>query len=1321
MRRLLFLILLFTQVALYGQTYKYLGVSDGLSNRRVYTIQQDQKGFMWFLTYEGIDRYDGTEFVHYKLYDGDQYLDSPLNFSWLFITPHNELYEIGRQGKVYRYDALKDRFELFYSLPNRSYNSPLVNTAYVDDNNRFWLATSDTLSIYNSESEKLLQVSDLLTKDIYSIEQVDSTHFYLGTKKGVNYATLQNGSLILRKELETDGHVNEMYYHEGLELLVIGTDLKGIVVYDVVNHQIEHVHTSFGNFSVNSIKLFSKNELLIATDGGGVYKMDLEDHTLSPYIVATYNSSNGMNGNYITDLHIDQDERIWLANFPMGVTIRYNNRTSYRWIKHAIGNNQSVVNDEVNAVLEDSDEDLWFATNNGVSLYESNNGRWSSFMTDFSINRRQNNIFLSICEVKPGVVWVSGFGAAIYEIQKKGKTVKKVDPTIYNADLISDRYVNLLFKDSVGDIWIGGNYNLQRVSYNDGLLKKYEDIPAVYTMLDRDEETLWLGTAKGLYILDKENGALSQLDLPSGITPIYSLYQDKDKNLFIGTSTSGLIIYYVANGDFSHYTVTNSSLVSNSIRTILSTCGKRLLLATEAGLSSFNLTQESFRNWTKDQGLQSTHFNPNSGIIRKNNDVVLGSAEGIIAFAKTCDFPENQSSKLVLHELRVLHKTITPNDSTKILDKPLDDIDQLTLKYSQNLFSIRLGTINYDYPSNVLYSWKLEGFYDEWSTPTTEKVLRFTNLSPGEYKLKLRVFTSEDKFNPMEERVLTIQIKKPFWLSPWAMALYLLLLIGMLLFIFRLILLRKERAVLNEKKRLFINTAHDIRVPLSLIKNPLKEIKENEALSKQGLDHLKTALRNVNALLVQTTNLINFDSSSVYPSKLYIGEYNIKRYTEQLVDQLQPYAELKNIALSYSCNCPTISIWLDKEKVDSVIKSILANAIQYTPENGAVSVTVTANSDLWKIEIEDTGIGIPKEEQSNLFSLYYRASNSSKSEAKGAGVGLPLVKKIVELHHGEVNIDSEVDKGTIVLLTFPRHKHNYPKAEILTDTGLEQYEDLVPPKKEFEEVLAVDPTQLPTLVASSTSKILLVDESEKHGNDLLELLGKDYEVKLALSGKQGLGLLPLFKPDLVITTSDLLDMSGDEFCLSIKQSFETSHIPLILLAEGGGERQKIKSLESGADEYLFKPFNPRILLATITNLLTNRALLRNKYANLELPEASVECANCVNDVDWQFITSVKEKVEEHMSEPAFNVDSLCSLLNMSRTSFYNKLKALTGETPSDYIRFIRLKNAANLLKEQRYTVTEIAEMVGFNDAKYFREVFKKHFHMSPTKYAKNND
>lgn len=1203
---------------------------------------------------------------------------------------------------------------MVYRLPD---TSETISCGYLDRNNNIWLCRKDTILLYNIKDARIFQFSNIFHTSITAIEQVDEHHFFIATETGVRYVKLENDILEIIPVETLDyfhAQVSELYFHQQLKRLFIGSFERGVFVYDTNTQEIIRPDADLSDVNIACISPLNEMELLIATEGMGVYKVDVNTCKLEHYIVANYQSYNEMNGNNINDVFVDEEKRIWLANYPTGITIMDNRYENYHWMKHSIGNDQSLVNDQVHAVIEDEDGDLWFGTSNGISLYHSKTGKWHSFLSSFDQQiKDKNHIFITLCEVSPGIIWAGGFTSGIYKINKNTLSVEYFSPYLLShVNMRPDKYIRDIVKDSRGYIWSGGYYNLKCFNLATNSVRLYPGLNSITSIVEKDKDNMWIGTVGGLYLLNRNTGEYQFIEMEIGAAYINTLYQADDGLLYIGTNGVGVFVYNHQNKTFEHYFSDNSALVSNRIFTILPEMNGRIMMSTENGITSFHTKEKIFNNWTRGEGLLPAYFNASAGTVRQNKGFVFGSTDGVIELPENVTFPKYEFTRLIFSDFYLSYQPIYPGDKGAPLQKNIDETDVLELGYDENTFSFEVSTINYDSPENALYSWKLEGFYEKWTLPGANNLIRFTNLPPGKYTLHVRAVSKEEHDIVFQERSMKIIITRPFWSSWWAILCYILFVIGGFYFILRVINLRKQKKVSDEKTQFFINTAHDIRTPLTLIKAPLEELLEEENLTDNGITRTNIALRNVEVLLRLVSNLINFERTDVYSSKMSVSEYELNTYMNEIYDTFSSYAAIKRIEYTYESTFSYMNVSFDKEKMDSILKNIISNSLKYTPESGKVSISVSDTNDSWKVIIKDTGIGIPTSEQSKLFKLHFRASNAINSKVTGSGIGLMLVGKLVSLHGGKISVESVEHQGTTIKIVFPKSNKNFQ------NTGEETH-------AKFEALAPVLPT--PNVPAKTTvvvdnpnsRRILVVEDNDELRSYLVSSLSSIYNVQACANGKEALIIIKEFWPELVLSDIMMPEMRGDELCVAIKSDIETSHIPVLLLTALGDENNVLDGLSIGADEYLIKPFSVKILRANIANLLANRELLRMRYANLDIEMKSmVPSANGTNSLDWKFISNVKKIVDENINNPEFTVDVLCESSGMSRTSFYCKLKALTGQSPTEFIRMMRLKRATELLKEGVYAINEISDMVGFSETKYFREVFKKHYKMSPSKYAK---
>lgn len=1303
-----------------AQVYKYLGTKDGLSNRRIYRIQKDGRGYMWFLTQEGIDRYDGRNIRHYTVLDGNARVDPQVNLNWLYTDSRNTLWVVGRKGRVFHYDFSQDCFRMVYKLPGLQEDTvtTALSHAYMDYKDRIWLCHGDNIVRYDIRTGTVDRRHSPFWGDITAIGQADSTLFFMGTEDGLFSVRERKGCLEKVSGTKMDSirtAVSELYFHSASGKLFIGTFKDGVLVYDTST--VSGIFTDCGlkDMAVNRIIPLNRHELLVATGGKGVYKINVDTLSTSAYITADYGSYNGMNGNNINDIYVDDGLRIWLANYPAGITVRNNRYRSYEWFRHSLGNRQSLVNDQVYDVIGDSESDLWFATGNGISMLTLQTGEWRSFLNASDDGPGGgNHIFLTLCEVAPGIIWAGGYAPGIYRIDKRMGTVE-YSPAPSLTGVRPDQYISDIRRDSEGFVWSGGCFNLRRIDPITGEARVYPVPGAVTTMLERDDGRMWVGTVTGLYLLDKHWGTCHRINFPVEAVHVCALYQSPDGCLYVGTSGAGLLVYDGVNDRFVHqYQTENCALISNNIHIIIPRPDGNLLIGTENGIVSFMCRSRTFNNWTAEQGLMSVCFNPGAATLQ-GDSFVFGGNDGAIRFPADIRIPDPHYSRMFLRDFMISYRLVHPGEEASPLECDIDGTKRLELEYDQNTFSLEAVSINYDYPSNILYSWKLDGFYDGWSRPAQDGKIQITSLSPGRYTLRIRTVSNEEKYKVYEERSIGIIVARPPWAGAWAITGYVVLLVLGGVITCRILLLRRQKRISDEKTRFFINTAHDIRTPLTLIKAPIEELTEKGLVRQEGEDNVKVALKSVDSLLRLVTDLINFERTDVYNSRLYIAEYELGHYLETLCGTFRTYASLKNVSLSLENGFSHLTVWFDRDKMDSVMRNILSNALKYTPRGGSVHVRTVADRHTWSIEVSDTGIGIPHEEQKLLFKRFFRGSNAVNLKVVGSGIGLMMVSKLVRLHGGKISISSREGEGTRIRATFPMGKGHFRRVRFVQPVSLESASDTSPAQN---SAVFLEPRN--GVSVEDKQRILVVEDNDELRNYLERLLGTEFHLQSCSNGRDALLVTREYSPDLILSDVMMPEMDGNELCVSVKSDIETSHIPVVLLTALNDERNVLEGLGYGADAYVSKPFSVNLLRATIRNILSNRILLRKAYAGLDTDRKMLP-SGCSNTLDWKFISSVRQCVVENIASPEFNVDTLCSMQHMSRSSFFNKLKTLTGCAPAEYIRSIRLQYAARLLRQEDCSITEVADATGFSDVKYFREVFRKYYRTSPSEYRKSDN
>ena len=618
-----------------------------------------------------------------------------------------------------------------------------------------------------------------------------------------------------------------------------------------------------------------------------------------------------------------------------------------------------------------------------------------------------------------------------------------------------------------------------------------------------------------------------------------------------------------------------------------------------------------------------------------------------------------------------MYHPVHPMEKNSPLTKILDETNFIQLKYDQNTFSMDVSSINFDNPSSILYSWKLEGFYDQWTPPTSNGTIRYTNLSPGNYTLKVRSILLDNQ-QILEEREIQILVERPFWLTFWAFLIYALFIIGAAYAFLRYQIIKRERKTSEEKINFFTHAAHDIRTPLTMIKAPLSEIMEKESLSENRQKNIQLAMQSTENLAELANNLINFQKEELYSSQTIVTAHELNHYLSNYMHQFDSFARQKDITLSYESSFDSLDVWIDTSKMDSILRNLLSNALKYTPQGGRVSLKAESNKNTWTLFLSDTGIGMNKEDQKKLFKYLFRGYNTANQTTTGCGIGMLLTYRLIENHEGKISFTSTENVGTTFQLTFPIRSKNYQyKKEEKEGT-----DKVLTTEQETAGNITTDIQFTDSQTDEQAPLILVVEDNAPLRSFIIHSLSDTYQVEGAGNGQEALDFINERQPDLILSDIMMPVMDGKKMCQIVKSQMETSHIPIILLTALGDKEHILEGLEIKADQYLVKPFDVHILKATIRTLIANRKMLRNRFksAVTALPEEA-PAVELPTSLDDEFIQKVTELVKEGLGKN-FNVDTLCASVNMSRTSFYNKIKALTGIAPAEFIRNIRMQEAA---------------------------------------------
>ena len=1301
----------------FGQIYKYVGLEDGLSSRNVHAVQEADGGFMWFLTDNGIDRYDGSEICAYTItIDGVKFTEYS-SCRFIYDTAEDNLYVATGGGKILRYTQRSDRFEVVYAPQIQYKRSEIMNSAVspIDDKGNIWIFVGDKAFRYNIRTGEggELELHTEASLIVSAIAPIDDSTLYLGTKGGLYQGAIHDEAMTITpipRMLNAGINANTFYYSPAHRTLLIGTEDAGIVTYREETQEVIHHRELLPDVRVTKIiPCGDGSQVLFSTNAACVYQMALDDCLPQRYLGADYTTDYRMNTDNVADICFDQEGQLWMCSYPMGLTIRNTQYPELKWIRRSNLNVNTLTNNGVNYILEDSSHDFWFATDNGISVYHPQTKQWHTLLSMHDESPNPNHDFLTMCEVSPGIILVGGYAAGIYIINKRTWRVEFVKPDL----IIPEKYIQTMYVDPTdGSVWVGGENQLFNLSYDGTLRVNYTEIfGGINCITPKDGTHLWIGTKDGLFCYEKSTHTKRRIELPVERFRVNSIFQDTDGTVYVATHHNGLLVFNEEENYYHRYKESNSALTNNCMKRIIGANNQSLYISSSDGIIRFNRNTGRITTWTHDQGLQGVSFNVQSGIATKHHTLMFGSDMGIIEVPISTSLPHIYKGKLVLADLYIGNTRTYPDEEGSPLTDALDRMQHLCLKNHQHNAAIKVKCVNHIYPSDCQIIWQFDGTFDElWQPLNEEKFITLGDLGWGEHRLTVRAMSNESG-KVLDERELIITMRPPFYLSYAGLLLELSILGIILLLTGKYVKSRHQMNVSNEKVNFLINTAHDIRTPLTLIKAPLEELGQSNTLSSEEHEAVGLALRNANMLSQMTDKVMQYELTSIEKGIIRLEQLNAVAHFQTQVEKLALLAKTKRQTLRYEHPEETFDIWVDTRKLNSIIQNLLTNAIKYSNEESTITLSLYCHEKRWGFHVTDHGIGISRKEQRKLFKQLFRGANAINAKIAGSGVGLLSIGHYVKQMHGRIEVKSILGEGSNFHVIFPVGKAHY-KHQVTEFVDAADTDTLVE--------LAPVPTSCDAEpIDEQHHRLLIVEDNPEMLAYLKRLFDKEFAVYTATNGKEALSKLPYIQPLIVLSDVMMPEMRGDDLCVSIKSNIDTSHIAVVLVSALSDQQSIINGLSVKADAYVTKPFDTKILQLTINNLVESRLQLRGQLAALNTEGENI--ADAASELDLKLMTEMKEIIERNIDNNDFTVDTLAYELRVSRTSLYNKIKGLTGDSPSDLIRTYRINKAKTLLREHHHTMNEIAERVGFADPKYFREIFKKTTGMTPSEYAKSKE
>ncbi|NLR80727.1 hybrid sensor histidine kinase/response regulator transcription factor [Chitinophaga eiseniae] len=1344
-----FFFLLFTRT-LPGQTLAYqfnrIDINQGLSNNQVNCIFRDSTGFLWIGTGIGLNRFDGYHFTVYlhDLRDSSSLSDN--NISQIMEGPARQLWIRTRSG-INVYDPVTGRFNRHPETLLQQWGVPGNTLTAITKMpaGQYWLLHPNA-GIFITDGQhtatRLAHTADtgsIATNSVSALVADKAGYCWLLHSNGILEKMDSRSHRVLYRNNSLGGANWSMVADNDGDLwLFNNNEDNGVYHFNTRQYTFRHIdqHTpglALNNNIVRGIVPDNNGLIWVGTDHGGINIIDKKAQQVR-YIENINEDSRSLSQNSINTLYKDNTGIIWIGTFKKGLNYYHENMVKFPLYQNMSYSHNSLPFNDVNRFVEDDKGNLWIGTNGGGLIYfDRNHNTFTTYSHDpANPNSISGNVVVSLLIDHARQLWVGTYFGGLDRFDGHRFVHYKHDPKDSNS--LSDNSIWELLEDSQHRLWVGtlaGGLNQLDPATNK-FAHFRPAVPSKYVsaLLEDKQGSLWVGTSDGLDIRSPKTGIFRHYsndpNNPASLSHnnVVCIFQDSQDRVWIGTR-EGLDLYNPKDDNFTTFRKSDG-LPDNTVLNILEANDHTLWMSTPNGLCNMTFQPGTngkaptyhFKNYDESDGLQGKDFNENAALKTSRGELIFGGGNGFNLFYPNSIALNKNIPPVVLTDLQIFNKSILPGEKINgrvLLPGAISEIRSITLKHGENVFSLEFASLNYFHPEKNQYAYMLEGFNKDWLyTDGTQRRATFTNLDPGEYTFRVKASNNDGVWNDAG-LTLKIRILPPFWKTWPAFLCYVLLIVGALLLARRIILERErlkfrmaqqtqEAARMHEldslKIRFFTNVSHEFRTPLSLIITPLEKIikQTGEAPLKAQLELMQ---RNARRLLNLVNQLLDFRKMEVQEIKLHTGEGDIISFLRELTGSFSDLSDKKHISLTFQSNVQELKMLYDADKIEKILFNLLSNAFKFTPEDGAIAVQVQyleADAQL-EIAVKDNGIGIPLEKQDHIFERFFQHDLPSSVVNQGSGIGLSITKEFVKMHGGNISVDSAPEMGSCFTVVLP--------VKAVTPAVAGAMEETIRTQQAAPAVAA------PVNSNSKKPVVLLVEDNEDFRFYLKDNLSQYFQILEAENGLVAWKLLQQTLPHLIVSDISMPEMDGLELCRKVRTQQRTAHLPVVLLTARAEEAHQLEALETGASDYITKPFNFEVLLSRLRNIISQQTSLRKTFQqHIEANPSEI----AISSADEQFIQQALQVVEKNISNPDFSVEELSRALFMSRVSVYKKILALTGRSPIEFIRSIRLKRAAQLLEKSQLTVAEVAYEVGFNNPKYFTRYFKMEYNVLPSQY-----
>lgn len=1312
---------------------KIYGTNDGLPSKNTTATLRDRRGFIWVGTENGLCRFDGYTFKVFANHAGDSTSISN-NFINAIVEDHQGKIWVATMDGLNLLDPLTETFTRFLHRDNniRSLSNNKVWSILCDKKGIMWFGTDDGFNQYVPSRKDFIvykpnpaSKKSMMGKSVNSIIEDRNGDLWLGNwSAGLNRFDKKNRTFNNYAQHQKAGAKNPndvwalAYAPDGH--IWVGTYWDGLFNFNPKTGQFTKVQIpDRDNYSVFSVMPVGQ-ELLLVGGNNGFYWY----HTLSKNWEKINDTPNYSYG----DSYQDRDGIIWL-----------NGRNGLRKIDHQQYkfkiNILPLGNRDVKSIAI-RDDVMWLGTNNGLFAINQQSGGIKTFIKSNDHNSLTSNEILKLYFDSKGILWVlteNGFDS--YDPKSNTFTHHfhhSAIGNLFNEDVFRDILevedgIYILATDAgikIYDRW----KNTFEHYYNQPKNPFSINNNHTYSLSKAPDGQIWIGTyGGGVNIFNRQTKHFHALETLNGNRKglssniIKAIHTDSRKNIWVCTQ-DGLNKFSLKGNGFEVYNKANG-FSSNVFNDITEDVDGKIWVLTENGISSLDPLNKKVRNFDEADGVLV-----NSAIKNDGASIIVAGNKGYFSFNPRQIRFNHVAPPVYLTDFQVFNKSVLPGVESPLKEN-LNVAKEITLNYDQSVFSLEFVALNYAYSWKNDYAYRLVGFDQKWNYVGHQRKATYTNLNPGTYRFEVKASNNDGVWNQAGYSIV-IKIYPPWYLTWWAFLLYAGL-IGLSAYGFISYRKKQEKLryeikiahiesekekELNERKlSFFTNISHEFRTPLTLIINPVKELLYQD---DQNIDtsSMNIVYRNAKRLLSLVDQLLLFRKADAQGDTLKVSHLNLTGLAKEVFLCFSHQARTKNIQYEFLAASEITNIYADREKLEIAIFNLLSNAFKFTPDGGRIAVSLTETDQYVDILITDSGCGIAEDSTEKIFNRFYQEPDKNRSLGSGFGIGLYLVKNFIEMHGGTISCHNNEGEGTSFHLKLLKGNKHINPATIVPD----RQETSLILKELSQDDLIREPARkndvaLSDMIAQEKKSILIVDDNEEIAHYLGQVFSEQYQIYQAHDGESGLTIIRGFLPDIVISDVMMQGMGGIELCSIVKEDESICHIPIILLTASTSAEIKLKGVESGADDYISKPFDKELLVARVAGILKSKnSLQKYFYSEITLNPSTSKISAEYKD----FLKNCINIVERHIEDPNFNIKMLADEIGMSRANLFNKIKSISGHSSSSFIRFIRLRKAAEIFISTDKTILETMYTVGMSDIKYFREQFKKVFEMNPSDYIK---